>query len=452
MKAYIVTLGCPKNLVDSEATASVLRRSGCDVTADPASADVLLVGACSFLDSSWRETVEETRRLSRYKRGARRKRLVLMGCLPRHRAGNLEAELPWVDHFLPTGAHARLTEMLSAWETDTPLARTLALGDADRFAEFETRELLTPSHAAYVKVAEGCNRKCTFCAIPLIRGRQVSRGADSIVREVDGLVARGVREVTLLAQDIVSYRDGSTRFPDLVNRIAATGVEWVRIFYVHPAGLELRHIEPLFAHPSVCRYLEMPVQHSSTRLLERMQRSYDRAHIEGLMREIRGAFPDVVIRSEVIVGFPGETDAEFDDLKEFLGEFAFDSLGVFPYSPEPGTRAPDLDGQLHPDLIRDRASEVTELQEALSFAARARFAGQSLRVLVERELEAGEAGVMGPGAAWAGRFYGQAPEIDGEVFVTGEARVGDFADVRVTETDVFDLCGEVIPALGTKEK
>jgi ribosomal protein S12 methylthiotransferase len=452
MKAYIITLGCPKNLVDSEATASVLRRSGCDVTGDPSAADVLLVGACSFLDSAWKETVEETRRLSRYKRGSRRKKLVLMGCLPKHREENLEADLPWVDHFLPTGAHARLPEMLAAWRDETPLARTLALGDADRFAGFEERDLLTAAHTAYVKVAEGCNRKCTFCAIPLIRGRQLSRGADSIVREVDSLVSRGVREVTLLAQDIITYRDGDTRFSDLVRRIAGTGVEWVRIFYLHPAGLELRHIEPLFAHPSVCRYLEMPVQHSSSRILERMQRSYDREHVAGLLGDIRSAYPDAVIRSEVIVGFPGESDAEYEELKRSIEEFAFDSLGVFPYSPEPGTRAPLLDGQLHPELIRERASELTEVQEAVSFAARSRFADTTLRVLVDRSLDADEAGAFAPGAGFAGRFYGQAPEIDGEVFVAGDARVGEFVDVRVTETGVFDLCGEVIPALGTKEK
>jgi ribosomal protein S12 methylthiotransferase len=450
MKAYIVTLGCPKNLVDSEATASVLRRSGCDVTGDPAAADVLLVGACSFLDSSWRETVAETRRLARFKRGARQKRLVLMGCLPKHRAENLETELPWVDHFLPTGAHARLTEMVSAWNEGSLPERTLTRGDADRFAEFETRELLTAPHTAYVKVAEGCNRKCTFCAIPLIRGRQVSRSADSIVREVDGLVARGVREVTLLAQDIVTYRDGATRFPDLVGRIAATGAQWIRIFYVHPAGLEVRHIEPLFAHPSVCRYLEMPVQHASSRLLERMKRGYDRAHVESLVASVRASFPDVVIRSEVIVGFPGETDDEFEDLKRFLGEFAFDSLGVFPYSPEPGTQAPLLDGPLHSELIRARASEVTELQEALSFASRARFQNATLRVLIDRELEGAEVGAEGAG--FAGRFYGQAPDIDGEVFVAGSARVGEFADVRITATDVFDLSGEAVPIPCSKEQ
>src|SRR5262245_39471900 len=440
MKAYIVTLGCPKNLVDSEATASVLRRSGCDVTGDPAAADVLLVGACSFLDSSWNETVEETKKLSRYKRGAKKKRLVLMGCLPKHRSENLETELPWVDHFLPTGAHGRLAEMMSSWERGSPVERMLARGDSDRFAEFETRELLTATHTAYVKVAEGCNRKCTFCAIPLIRGRQESRAADSIVREVDGLVARGVREVTLLAQDIVSYRDpAGARFHELVARNAATGVEWIRVFSVHPAGLDVEYVARIFESPRVCRYLEMPVQHSSTRLLDSMQRSYTRDHVAGLIGGIRAMFPDVVIRSEIIVGFPGESEDEFEGVKDFVQEFAFDSLGVFPYSPEPGTKAATFERAVPAALIADRASELAAIQEAASFAARARFRDRVLRVLVDRATE----DRVGP--RFAGRFYGQALEIDGEVYLSGDARVGEFVDARVGDTDVFDLYARVVP-------
>jgi ribosomal protein S12 methylthiotransferase len=443
VKAYLVTLGCPKNLVDSEATLHVLRGSGCEVTQDPAQADVLMVGACSFLDASWRETVEETRRLARYKRGRRRPRLVLMGCLPRHRGEDLEASLPWVDHFLPTGAHARLPELFASWRGGAPLARTLALGDADRFAAFEGRELLTPGHTAYVKVAEGCNRKCTFCAIPQIRGRQVSRGADAIVREVDGMVARGVREVTLLAQDIVSYRDGDTRFHDVVDRIAGTGVEWIRIFYLHPAGLTVDYIARLFAHPAVCRYLEMPVQHASSRLLGLMQRGYDRPHLERLVGGIRAAFPDAVIRSEVITGFPGETEAEFQDLKNFVSDFAFDSLGVFPYSPEPGTEAAPLAAADTVALAAERAEELAAVQEAASFDARARFRDRTLRILVDRTVDDGSGY---EGCTRAGRFYGQALEIDGEVYIDGAARPGDFVTARITESDVFDLRGEVVPA------
>jgi len=443
MKAHLVTLGCPKNLVDSEATLSILRRSGCEITSDPAAADVFLVNACSFLDSSWNETIEETRRLARFKRG-KYKKLVLMGCLPRHRNEDLEASLPWVDHFLPTGAHARLPEMVEAWRQESPLLRSLSRGELDRFAGFDTRELLTPSHTAYVKVAEGCNRKCTFCAIPLIRGRQEARTADAIVREVEGLVARGVREVTLLAQDIVSWRDGRLHFKDLVAQLAGTGAEWIRIFYVHPAGITADHIAPLFEHSSVCRYLEMPVQHASSRLLARMRRSYDRPHLETLLRDVRAAYPDAVIRSEVIVGFPGETDAEFDELKDFVQEFAFDSLGVFPYSPESGTEAASFADAVPPGLISERVSDLTALQEAVSFGARARFQDRTLRVLVDRAAEPGEGAF--DSCTHAGRFYGQALEIDGEVFLSGAARVGEFVDARVVETDVFDLRAEVVPS------
>ena len=438
MKVHLVTLGCPKNLVDSEATLSLLRRSGCESASDPAGADVLVVNACSFLDSAWQETVEETRRLARFKRGS--KRLVLMGCLPKHRGEDLEASLPWVDHFLPTGAHARLPEMVAAWQASSPVVRTLTRGEDSRFAAFEDRELLTPSHTAYVKVAEGCNRKCTFCAIPTIRGRQESRSADSIVREVDHLVAHGTREVTLLAQDIVSYRDpAGTRFHQVVDRLAKTGIEWIRIFYIHPAGLDVDYIARLFEHPQVCRYLEMPIQHSSTRLLEAMQRSYTREHVEGLVTDIRNAFPDAVIRSEVIVGFPGETDDEFEDVKAFVRDFAFDSLGVFPYSPEPGTKAAAFADAIPKAIISDRTSELASIQEAASFAARARFREQTLRVLIDRETE----GRTGP--RFAGRFYGQALEIDGEVYVTGDARVGEFVDARVKDSDVFDLYARVVP-------
>jgi len=438
VKVHLVTLGCPKNLVDSEATLSLLRRSGCDSSNDPAGADVLVVNACSFLDSAWQETIEETRRLARFKRGS--KRLVLMGCLPKHRSEDLEASLPWVDHFLPTGAHARLPEMVAAWQAASPVVRTVARGEESRFAAFEDRELLTPSHTAYVKVAEGCNRKCTFCAIPTIRGRQESRAADSIVREVENLVARGVHEVTLLAQDIVSYRDpAGTRFHQLVDRIAQTGVEWIRIFYIHPAGLEVDYVARLFEHKQVCRYLEMPVQHSSTRLLESMQRSYTREHVEKLVTDIRSAFPDVVIRSEIIVGFPGETEAEFEDVKAFVGDFAFDSLGVFPYSPEPGTKAASFDAAIAGAIVSDRVGELAAVQEAASFAARARFRNQVLPVLIDRETDE----KVGP--RFAGRFYGQALEIDGEVYVTGDARVGEFVDARVTHTDVFDLYARVVP-------
>lgn len=441
MKAHIVTLGCPKNLVDSEATIAVLRGAGCEITEDPRDADLFLVGACSFLDAAWRETVEEVERLAEYRGNGNDKRLVLMGCLPRHRGGDLEAELPWVDHFLPTGAHEKLPALLESWRKQTMTPAWVDGAGVDRFAAYEGRELLTPPHTAYVKAAEGCNRNCSFCAIPTIRGRQVARPVAAVVSEVQELVGRGVREVTLLSQDIVAYRHGGSRLPDLIDAITATGIEWVRILYVHPAGLTGDYMARLFEHPAVCRYLEMPVQHASSRLLRQMKRGCDRRSIEKLISDTRKAFPDIVIRSEVIVGFPGETESDFEELKEFVQEIEFDSLGIFPYSTEPGTEAASMPGAVSPEMIRYRAGELTSLQEAVSFASRSRFLGRTVEVLVDRRLEGEEAR---DGYSYAGRFYGQALEVDGEVLIdAGVLETGIFVDVHVTDADAFDLRGKV---------
>jgi ribosomal protein S12 methylthiotransferase len=458
LRAYISTMGCPKNLVDSEAAASVMASAGCEITADPSSADVLLVGACSFLDSSWRDTVEEINRLAAIKRAGNGGWLVLMGCLPKHRGDDLEGMLPDVDYFLPTGAHERLAGLVQSWreERDGGIppgsgnagSRTVDCAGADRFAAFEDRILFTPSHTAYVKIAEGCNRRCSFCAIPAIRGRQHTRPAASIVREVEGLVERGVKEITLLSQDVVSYRDGGRRFVDLVDEIVNTGIEWIRVFYLHPSGLELEDVERLFRHESVVRYLEVPVQHASNRVLEAMRRGHDRPHVERLVAGIRSRFPEAVIRSEVIVGFPGETERDFEELLEFVEEIGFDSLGFFPYSREPGTEAAALGGIVPERIVRQRVEELNRVQEAISFGVQAGRVGETYTVLVDRKCEPFEDAFADADAstgAHAGRFYGQAPEIDGEVFVaTDDVVVGEFARVRITESGVFDLKGTLL--------
>jgi len=448
IRAYISTMGCPKNLVDSEAAAGVLGRAGCELTDEPAEADVLLVGACSFLQSSWTDTVEEVERLAAFKDHAK-KRLVLMGCLPLHRDLDLEKELPEVDHFVSTGAHERLEQLARIWRngagegprgTSREPSRFVDAVGADRFAAFTDRPLMTPPHTAYVKVAEGCNRRCSFCAIPAIRGRHAARPISAVVSEVEGMAARGVREVTLLSQDMVSYRDDDGGFTDLVGEVAKTGVDWIRLFYLHPAGLSLDRVRRLFEHESVVRYMEMPVQHVSDDLLKRMRRSHDRAHVERLVAGIRSEFPDTVIRSEVIVGFPGETDTHFEELLDFVQEIQFDSLGIFNYSPEQGTEAAGFPGAVPEAVARHRVEELTAAQEAVSFGVQAAWVGKSLDVLVDRRCRPDE---QQPDGAVAGRFYGQAPEIDGEVFVaTDAAEIGNFMKVRITDSGVFDLTGE----------
>ncbi len=444
MKAHVVTLGCPKNIVDAEATISLLTGAGCAMTPDPRLADLLVVNSCSFLESAWQETVDEVRRLSRFKRRGRGKKLVLMGCLPNHRNENLRASLPWVDHFLPSGTQAQFPGLIEQWRSKAQgSALPAAASMRDPFAAYEDRDVLTPPHMAYVKIAEGCDRSCTFCAIPAIRGPFTCRRPISIFREIEHLLGRGVREITLIAQDVLSYSSDGLRFPDLVGEIARMGVDWIRILYVHPDALTLDIVDRFFQHPSVCRYLEIPIQHISTRILKRMERSRGERQLESLFSGIRSNFPDAVIRSEVIIGFPGESDADFEKLKAFVASVRFSSLGIFSFSAEQGTRAADFGGIVPDDVKEERIAELAAIQQVASFDVHSGYRGGQLRVLVDRKMRDGE----GPfdDCGYAGRFYGQAYEIDGEVYLRGNGIcVGDFVTARITDNDVHDLKGEVL--------
>jgi ribosomal protein S12 methylthiotransferase len=423
MKAYLVTLGCPKNTVDSEAAMTILEKAGCALTGDPRSADVVFVNGCSFLDASWRETVEETKRLSRLMKQDGKGKLVLMGCLPVHRRLDLEKILPWVDHFLPCGGQAELPRLINRLAREgSGVQRTIPQAKREPFAGYEDRQLLTPGHTAYVKIAEGCDRRCTFCAIPAIRGPLVCRSPSSILREIGGLVSRGVKEITLIAQDILAYRSGGWRLPDLVDEIAKGGIEWIRIFYIHPASLTMDIVRRLFAHETVCRYLELPVQHASNPILERMGRSHNVERLAALLANIHDEYPGVVVRSEVLVGFPGETEDDFERLKEFIESARFASLGVFPFSPEPGTPAASVGNRVPPDVIARRVEEITSLQEAVSFGFHAAYQGKTLKVLVDRELT-GREGIFETG---------------------GEATTGGWVKARIVDTDIYDLKGVIV--------
>ena len=443
MKTFIVTMGCPKNTVDTEAAIGFLRDAGCTMVADPEEADLLIVNACSFLDSAWRETVEEVEHLSDLKRAYPGKKLVLMGCLPLHRKEGWRESLPDVDRFLPTGAHSFLPSIVDSLRRGERGTAADGAVPVDRFAGFANRVRTTPGHLAYVKIAEGCSRACTFCAIPRIRGDMVSRPIEAIVREIAALKRDGVREVSLLAQDITSYRDGRRRFPDLVDAIAGTGIDWIRVFYVHAGSLSVEFVRRIFEHPSVCRYLEVPVQHASDRMLRRMGRQHTRAHLERVLGGIREEFPETVVRSEVIVGFPGETGGDFEELKSFIERAAFASLGVFVFSPEEGTEAAGFDPAVDPAVAAERSAEIADLQTSIAFGLLSAERGKRHRVLVDRGLE-GDSGARA-GFTHAGRYYGQAFEIDGEVYIRGRGvEEGAFADVRITDADAFDLEAETV--------
>ena len=444
MKKFIVSLGCPKNTVDTEASLGFLQRAGATFTDDPEDADVLIVSACSFLDTAWAETVEEVERLAKQKNRGRGKKLILMGCLPLHREDGWRESLPDVDYFIPAGGHSILPTILGSLKSAQSPGGVIPAAGVDQFAGFENRIRVTPRHTAWVKIAEGCSRPCAFCAIPTIRGQMASRPIESIVREVEGLREDGVKEVSLLAQDITSFHDNGRRFPDLVDAVAGTGIEWIRIFYVHPGSLSLDLARRLFEHPSVCRYLEAPVQHVSDRILERMGRYYTRRHVEGVFGGIRSEFPDVVFRSEVIVGFPGETEDDFEVLKEFVAGIGFASLGVFPYSAESGTPAAVLDGMVPEAVRRERAEELIDIQRSVSFGFMSDQIGKNHSILVDRRVDESAPTGANPGCDFAGRYYGQAFEIDGEVYIKGEGiEVGEFVNARITDADAFDMEAEV---------
>jgi ribosomal protein S12 methylthiotransferase len=437
MKAYLVSLGCPKNTVDAEASLGLLKRAGCGIVDDPKAADLLIVNACSFLDAAWRETVEEVEGLARIKKAHPPKTLVLMGCLPIHRDDGWRDSVPAVDCFIPAGDHAGLTAIVGD-RARVPDDKTRSVVGGDRFAGFENRPRLTPRHTAYVKIADGCDHTCAFCAIPMIRGGMTSRPAESIVREVEGLAADGVKEISLLAQDITSYSDGRRRLPDLVDSIARTGIEWVRVFYLHPGALTVDLARRIFEHPSVCRYLEIPVQHASDRILEAMGRRYTRKHIEHVIEGIRREFPDVVIRSEVMVGYPGEEDEDFDRLKDFIASIGFASLGVFTYSPEPRTPAVLLEAGVPRDVASDRAVEIADIQKSVTFGVLSDQKGKRHRILVDRAIDTGVEACRR--FSHAGRYYGQALDIDGEVYIEAvDLAVGEFVEARITEANAFDL-------------
>lgn len=440
MKAFLVSLGCPKNTVDAEAALGFLQGAGCSVADDPRDADLLIVNACSFLEGAWRESVEELEALAKIKKAHPSKKLVLMGCVPLHRGAAWRDSLPAVDHIVPSGAHALLSDIARGVAEGKDKVEPPSGGEIDCFAGFEDRPRVTPRHFAYVKIAEGCDLACTFCAIPVIRGSMKSRRVESIVREVEILRAEGVKEISLIAQDITSYDDRGKGLADLVDSIARTGMDWIRACYVHPAALTVELAKRLFEHPAVCRYLEVPVQHASDRMLRRMGRRHTREQFLRVLGAIRDEFPDVRVRSEVLVGHPGEHEDDFEQLVDFVEKTGFSSLGVFVYSPEPGTAAASMDGRPPLAVAELRAAEIVDLQRSISFALLSNEEGKRHRVLIDRSLDGGSEAHAG--CSCAGRYYGQAYEIDGEVYLRGEdLPVGEFVDALITSADEFDLEG-----------
>ncbi len=436
----LVSLGCAKNLVDSEGMAGQLRRAGYDFASDAAAADLILINTCGFVEDAKQESVDTILEYCRLKTQGDVHALVVTGCLAQRYARELRREIPEVDRFLLIADAARIVEIV-----DELLGHVRGPAPVGTVAA-PARELLTPFYTGYLKISEGCSNRCSYCAIPMIRGPHRSRRLPELVAEAEALAARGVRELVLIGQDITRYGDDrrdAAVLPELVRSLAAVeGLDWIRLLYAYPHRVSAALLDVMALEPRVVPYLDLPVQHISDTVLGRMGRRGGAAAVREAISRVRQALPDVVLRTSLIVGFPGETAAEFRELCTFVEEARFQHLGVFAYSWEEGTPAAVLPGQVPEPVKASRRERILALQTGISRELNRRRVGTILKVLVEGNSPETE-------LLLAGRYYGQAPEVDGAVLINkGHAVVGAFYDVRITDAHDYDLVGEVL-ASGT---
>ena len=433
---HFVSLGCPKNRVDSEVMLGVAESSGFRHVPEPETADVIVVNTCGFIDAAKQESIQTILELGAHKQG-RCQKLVVAGCLSQRYASELESELPEVDHFLGSSDMLKLERVLSG-----DAERLLVGNPADWVVRSsDPRRLSTRGASAYLKLAEGCNRNCSFCVIPQIRGKQRSRSAEDVVEEARRLAAAGVLELNLVSQDTVAYgrdlKDGAS-LAKLVERIAAVpGLRWVRLFYLYPETLDAALLELLAGHPRVVPYVDMPLQHAADAMLRRMRRGHGGARLRQVVERLRARIPELVLRTAFIVGHPGETDAEFEELCDFVTWAEFDRVGVFRYSDETTAHAYTLDGKVPEKTAAARAKKLMSLQRRISRRKNRALVGRELDVLVEGPSEESE-------FVMVGRHAGQAPEIDGVVYLSeGLVQPGEMRRARITKATDYDLLGAV---------
>ncbi|MBI4268921.1 MAG: 30S ribosomal protein S12 methylthiotransferase RimO [Candidatus Rokubacteria bacterium] len=436
MKVHLTTLGCPKNQVDSELMLGMLAEAGIPLAGRPEDADCLVVNTCAFIDRAREESVATILELARLKETGSCRTLIVTGCLTQRYGGEILREMPEVDGILGTSNLARIVDLVRQAAGRHDWASTAPPG---YLYDATTPRLLTARVPyAYVKIAEGCDMGCTFCAIPQFRGRHRSRPLADVVAEVEALAARGLKEAILVSQDTLAYgRDlaGNGDIADLLAALGETRMPWIRPMYLHPAHVNDRLIAR-WARARVVPYLDLPVQHGDDAVLRAMRRAVTARRMKEIVAAFREAIPGLTVRTTVLVGFPGESDAAFQNLLEFLADVGFDRLGVFTYSPEEGTPATGFADAVPAEVAAERAAMVQEQQDRLAWERSATLVGSVQDVLVDGPSE-------DPAFAWEGRTAGQAPEIDGVVYLRAPDLVpGRFARVRVTEVEGYELVAE----------
>jgi ribosomal protein S12 methylthiotransferase len=427
----IVTLGCSKNLVDSEVLFTQLKGNGLEVTheAKKDTANIVVVNTCGFIDNAKQESIDTILRYADAKEAGKIDKLYVTGCLSHRYKDDLEKEIPLVDSFFGTNELPRLLKALKA----------------DYKHELVGERLLTtPAHYAYLKIAEGCDRPCSFCAIPLMRGGHVSRPMDELVKEATSLAKKGTKELILIAQDLTFYGldlkgEGKSgrQLKELLERLSdVPGVEWIRLQYAYPAGFPMEILQTMAERENICNYLDMPLQSGSDAMLKHMRRGITREKTEQLITDIREKVPGIALRTTLISGYPGETEADFEETYSFVERMRFDRLGIFNYSHEENTHAYNVEDNVPEEVKQERSDEIMALQQGISEELNQAKIGKTYKVMVDRK----ESGFF------VGRTEHDSPEVDNEVLIPAEqyARQGDFVQVKINKAEEFDLYGDIV--------
>ncbi len=440
-KVGLISLGCPKNLVDSEVMLGILKENDYAITPEAEKAEVMIVNTCAFIEDSKQESVQTVLEMARLKKKGSLKKLIVTGCLAQRYQTELEDEFPEVDHIVGTGEFQKIDQFAQP-KPELPVVRT-AVGRPEFVYDYATPRLpVLPSHTAYVKISEGCSRVCSFCIIPKLRGPNRSRSISSILKEVKQLVERGAKEINLIAQDLTAYgldrEDGANLLALLREMEKIESLPWIRLLYSYPMHFSDELIELMARSKKICRYLDLPLQHIDGELLATMRREVAEGEVWELIRKLRQAMPDLVLRTTLIVGFPGETQAQFEKLLHFVREAEFDRLGVFTYSQEEGTIAARMTNQIPAKVKKERRDQIMSMQQEISRRKHRQMVGKKCTVLIDAVASTDK------NYDYVGRTEGQALEIDGNVFLRGKnLSVGQMVSATINQASEYDLFASI---------
>lgn len=440
MKVLFISLGCDKNLVDSEEMLGLLTSRGYSITDEEAAADIIVINTCCFIHDAKEESVDAILEMAEYKKSGSCKVLLVTGCMAQRYQAEIRQEIPEVDAVLGTTAYDEITDAIDAALQGQGVE---CYRDIDYLPDVKAdRVLTTGGHFAYLKIAEGCDKHCTYCIIPKLRGNYRSVPMDKLTAQAEYLASQGVKELIIVAQETTIYGTdlyGEKSLHKLLNRLCEIpGIQWLRVLYCYPEEIYPELIETMKKQPKVCNYLDLPIQHASDAVLKRMGRRTTKAQLKEIVDTLRREIPDITLRTTLITGFPGETQEDHEELMEFVDEMEFDRLGVFTYSAEEDTPAATMKNQVSEELKSDRQAEIMELQQEISLEKGYDKVGRELLVMIE--------GKVADENAYVGRTYADAPNVDGYIFVNTaeELMSGDFAKVRVTGALEYDLIGELV--------